>query len=134
MAIPEPARALVVAPSEALRVLVGDALRGAAASCRSTVEITEVVDGFLALARIGREKFDFVIADVDLPVLPADELIRYLRARPEQAWLPVVAVGGDASEREYRLPGGAALAPSPFTPEALRAALARAGFRFDGDS
>ena len=134
MAMSGPARALVVAPSEALRVLVGDALRGAASSCGSAVEVTEVADGFLALARIGRESFDLVVADADLPVLPADELIRYLRARPEQASLPVVVVGADASEREFRLPGGAALAPSPFTPEALRAALARAGFRFDGDS
>lgn len=134
MAMPPPARVLVVAPSEALRILIGDALRAAAAASGSTVEVTEVPDGFLALARIGRERFDLLVADVDLPVLPADELIRYLRARPEQALLPVVAVGADASAGDSRLPGGAALAPSPFTAENLRSALARAGFRFQGDA
>jgi two-component system, chemotaxis family, chemotaxis protein CheY len=134
MAMPEPARALVVARSEALRILVGDALRSVAAACGSAVEVTEVADGFLALGRVGRERFDFVITDVDLPVLPADELIRYLRARPEQASVPIVAVGAGAPEGDSRLPGGAALAPSPFTADALRSALARAGFRFEGDA
>lgn len=134
MAKSEPVRALVVAPSEALRILIGDALRSVAASYGRTLDVAEVADGFLALARIGRESFDFVIVDLDLPVLPADELIRFLRARPEQASLPVVAVGADASEGDARLLGGAALAPSPFTPEILLAALARAGFRFGEDS
>jgi CheY-like chemotaxis protein len=134
MASPEPARALVVAPSEALRILVADALRSAAAASGETVEVTQVADGFLALARIGRERFDLVITDVDLPVLTADEMIRYLRARPEQASLPVLAVGADASTGDSRLPGGAALLSSPFTAAELRTALARAGFRFEGDS
>jgi CheY-like chemotaxis protein len=129
-----PALALVVASSEALRILIGDALRSAAASRGYTVDVVEVADGFFALARSSRETFDFVIGDLDLPVLPADELIRLLRARPEQASLPFVAVCADASEEDPRLPGGAALAPSPFTPEAILAALARAGFQFGEDT
>jgi len=130
----EPARALVVASSEALRILIGDAVRRAAASCGRTVDVAEVADGYSALARTSRETFDFVIADLDLPVLPADELIRLLRARPEQASLPFVAVGADASDDVPRLLGDAAFTPSPFTPDAIRTALARAGFRFGEDT
>ena len=129
--MPEPVRALVVAPSEALRILINDALRDAAASYGRGVEVTEVADGFFALSRIGRGTFDLVIADADLPVLGTDELVQLLRARPEQASLPFVAVGAEASEEGTRLPVGATLLPSPFTPEALREALSLAGFRFE---
>jgi len=98
-------------------------------SGRPPVETTEAADGFEALAHAARERFDLVVTDLDLPVLPGEELIRLLRSRPEQASLAMVAVaGGDPEEAGARLSGSAALATAPFTAETLARALARAGF------
>jgi CheY-like chemotaxis protein len=127
--MPDPFRALVVAQSETFRLLVAAALRDLASPAGRRAETAEAADGFEALARAARERFDIVVTDLDLPVLPGEELIRLLRSRPEQASLPVVAVAwGDPEEGLTRLSGSAALASAPFTAETLAQALARAGF------
>ena len=127
--MPDPFRALVVAQSETFRLLVAAALRDLASPASRRAETAEAADGFEALARAARERFDIVVTDLDLPVLPGEELIRLLRSRPEQASLPVVAVAwGDPEEGLKRLSGSAALASAPFTAETLAQALARAGF------
>jgi two-component system chemotaxis response regulator CheY len=83
---------LVVDDSGPARLLIRQALEGWARRTGQRVEIVEAENGFEALRELPRASFDLVVTDVNMPTLSGLELIRMIRARPEQRGLPVVAV------------------------------------------
>ena len=66
-------------------------------------EVQVVHDGPTALQTICADRFDVVFMDIGLPGMDGYEVARALRARPELADLPLVAVTGYAEEDARRL-------------------------------
>lgn len=83
---------LVVDDSGPARLLIRQALDGWARRNGQKLEIVEAENGFEALRELPRTPFDLVLTDVNMPTLSGLELIRMIRARPEQRGLPVVAI------------------------------------------
>ncbi len=83
---------LVVDDSGPARLLIRQALDGWARRTGQKLEIVEAENGFEALRELPRTPFDLVLTDVNMPTLSGLELIRMIRARPEQRGLPVVAI------------------------------------------
>ncbi len=94
MTLPGRARrhVLVVDDSGPARLLIRQALEGWGRRTAQRLEIVEAENGFEALRELPRSAFDLVLTDVNMPTLSGLELIRMIRARPEQRSLPVVAV------------------------------------------
>ncbi|MBK9088016.1 MAG: response regulator [Holophagales bacterium] len=83
---------LVVDDSGPARMLIRQALDSWARSNGERLEVVEAENGFEALRELPRAPFDLVLTDVNMPTLSGLELIRMIRARPEQRGLPVVAI------------------------------------------
>jgi CheY-like chemotaxis protein len=60
----------------------------------SGFEATYVADGLAALNFLENESPDLVVVDVDLPLLPGDELLREMGARPDLRHIPAIVVTG----------------------------------------
>jgi two-component system chemotaxis response regulator CheY len=83
---------LVVDDSGPARLLIRQALDGWARRTGQKLEVVEAENGFEALRELPRAPFELVLTDVNMPTLSGLELIRMIRARPEQRGLPVIAV------------------------------------------
>ncbi len=55
-----------------------------------------------ALACIGRQQFDILISDIAMPEMDGLQLMRDLRARPELATVPAIALTGYASQTDAK--------------------------------
>ena len=118
-------RILVVEDNELNRQLATDVLSDWG------IEVETAVHGEAALATLldsPVDRFDLVLLDLQMPVLDGYETARRLRARPEFASLPIVAMSAHTMAGE----GDRCLAAGmndhigkPFEPEALFALLAR---------
>ncbi len=83
---------LVVDDSGPARLLIRQALDAWARRTGQRLEVVEAENGFEALRELPRAPFELVLTDVNMPTLSGLELIRMIRARPEQRGLPVIAV------------------------------------------
>lgn len=111
---------LVVDDSGPARLLIRQALESWARRSGQRIEVVEAENGFEALRELPRTPFDLVLTDVNMPTLSGLELIRMIRARPEQNGLPVVAVSTerDAEDAERASRAGAdAYLGKPFDSE-----------------
>ena len=84
--------------------------------------ITEAADAFEALRLLPRQPFDLVLTDVNMPSLSGLELIRLIRARPEQRALPVIAISTERQPDDIRLArsaGADGYLAKPFEAETL---------------
>lgn len=91
---------LVVDDSGPARLLIRQALEGWARRTEQRVEVVEAENGFEALRELPRAPFDLVLTDVNMPTLSGLELIRMIRARPEQRGLPVVAISTERDAQD----------------------------------
>lgn len=117
---------LVVDDSGPARMLVRQALDGWARRSGQRLEVVEAENGFEALRELTRTPFELVLTDVNMPTLSGLELIRMIRARPEQRTLPVVAISTerDASDTERARKAGAdGYLGKPFDTESLERLL-----------
>ena len=69
------ARILVVDDEDALREMLGDALR------LSGFEVLEATDGLKALALLQKENVDLIVSDVNMPGMDGYEMLTQLRAQ-----------------------------------------------------
>jgi two-component system chemotaxis response regulator CheY len=83
---------LVVDDSGPARMLIRQALEGWARRSGQPIDVVEAENGFEALRELPRAPFDLVLTDVNMPTLSGLELIRMIRARPEQGSLPIIAI------------------------------------------
>jgi CheY-like chemotaxis protein len=58
------------------------------------VEVVSVGDGQQAIDRLGREKFDIVLADIGMPGKDGFAVAAHVQAQPDLAGLPVVLLTG----------------------------------------
>jgi CheY-like chemotaxis protein len=58
------------------------------------VDVTTVGDGQLAIERLDTDRFDIVLADVDMPKRDGYEVAAYVKSRPKLAHIPVVLLTG----------------------------------------
>jgi two-component system chemotaxis response regulator CheY len=98
-----PLRVLVVDDSAAARLLVADAVLASGRRQGLEASISEAVDGFEALRLLPRQKFDLVLTDVNMPVLSGLELIRLIRARPDQRHLPIIAISTERQPEDIQM-------------------------------
>ncbi|SIO62864.1 Response regulator receiver domain-containing protein [Singulisphaera sp. GP187] len=84
-------RLLLVEDAPFLRYAFGRLLR------MHGFEVMEATDGREALDCVSTFRPQLVVTDLAMPVMDGVELIRQLRANPETATLPVVAITADSS-------------------------------------
>lgn len=113
---------LVVDDSGPARMLIRQALEAWARRHGQRIEVVEAENGFEALRELPRAPFDLVLTDVNMPTLSGLELIRMIRARPEQGGLPIVAVSterdAEDADRARRV-GADGYLGKPFDADAL---------------
>lgn len=122
MSASAPLRVLVVDDSSPARLLIVEALEASARKQGRDLVVAEATDGFEALRLLPRRPFDLVLTDVNMPVLSGLELIRLIRARPEQRSLPIVAISTERAAEDAdraRLAGADGYIGKPFEPETL---------------
>lgn len=84
------------------------------------VDVVAVSDGRAAIARLGAEPFDIVLADIGMPGGDGFDVAAYVRSRPELAAIPVILLTGafDAlDEARVAAVGAAAVLVKPFEPQ-----------------
>lgn len=115
----------------ALNILVVDDSDVIRAMIARTLALADVPLGSLLEASNGREALevldeswvDLVLADINMPVMNGEEMLRRMRENPETADVPVIVVSTEgASERVQQLldDGVSAWVRKPFTPEQIR--------------
>ena len=68
-----------------------------AALARVGYESSEAESGSAALARISEERFDLLLADLDMPEMDGVSFVSALRKIPGQLFTPVIAVGKEST-------------------------------------
>ncbi|GIF14772.1 hybrid sensor histidine kinase/response regulator [Actinoplanes teichomyceticus] len=88
-------------------------------------EATVAGDGRAGLAAALADRFDLIVADVDMPQLDGVRMCRALRADPATADVPVVLITGYLPPGDRRLTeaGAAAVVPKPFRVKELTETL-----------
>ncbi|MDC6170850.1 response regulator, partial [Paucibacter sp. XJ19-41] len=96
------ARVLLVDDNDLNREMAAELLEG------QGLIVVLAEDGQQALDRLDQARFDIVLMDMQMPVLDGLEATRRIRARPEWAGLPVLAMTANAmrSDRERCLAAG----------------------------
>ncbi|MET0094943.1 MAG: response regulator, partial [Sedimenticola sp.] len=92
------------------------------------VEVTVAMDGRQGVDQVGRQRFDGVLMDVEMPVMDGYEATRIIRSDPEYATLPIIAMTANAmpSDRDRCIEAGMNdFVSKPFDPPQLLATLAR---------
>jgi CheY-like chemotaxis protein len=97
-----PPRILIIEDDAACRELFRYLLH------RAGFDVTTAADGAEGLRVAAAEKLELVLCDLWLPVLNGFEVVRRLKARPETASMPVVALTANAmaDDREAALAAG----------------------------
>ena len=113
-------RILAVDDSASMRQMVAFALTSAG------FDVVEAEDGLVALGKAKNEKFNAVVADVNMPNMDGITLIRELRQLPDYKFVPMLMLtteaGGD-KKAEGKAAGATGWLVKPFNPEQLVARL-----------
>ncbi|MHB8418939.1 MAG: response regulator [Myxococcales bacterium] len=90
-------RALVVDDSAVMRLAMTEAL-----SSIPGLSCVTAVDGADGIRRLGGERFDIVLTDLNMPILNGLALVSYIRRQPELQALPIVVVTTESAEEDRR--------------------------------
>ena len=102
--------------SASVRQMVGFTLKGAG------YEVVEAVDGKDALVKLGRQKVDMLITDLNMPNLDGIGLIKGARALPTSKFIPIIMLtteSQDSKKQEGKTAGASGWIVKPFSPEQL---------------
>ena len=113
-------RILVVEDVEDNRRIIRDLLSSVG------YELIEAVDGAEGVALAQSEKPDLILMDIQLPVVDGYEATRRIRAVPELARVPIIAVTSYAlsgDEAKARAAGCDGYVAKPFSPRQLLAKI-----------
>jgi two-component system cell cycle response regulator DivK len=111
-------RILVVEDTEDNRQIIRDLMTSAG------YELIEAVDGIAGVATAERERPDLILMDIQLPGIDGYEATRRIRAIPELAKVPIIAVTSYAlsgDEAKTRAAGCDGYVAKPFSPRQLLA-------------
>jgi two-component system chemotaxis response regulator CheY len=119
-------RVLVVDDSTAMRSYVRAVLEDAT-DLADPIEVVEAASGFDAMRLLPRALYDLVITDINMPDINGLELIKLVRESERHRSVALLIISTQSAERDRQrgLALGADLfLAKPFTPEALKAAVA----------
>ncbi|MFQ5579503.1 MAG: response regulator [Nitrospiria bacterium] len=88
-------RFLVVDDSPSMRQLITVSLKRI-----PNAKIVEASDGASALKKIKDEKFDLIIADINMPLIDGLKLVSIVRSNPATKNIPIVIVTTEGSEHD----------------------------------
>jgi two-component system, chemotaxis family, chemotaxis protein CheY len=120
------ARILVVEDSPGMRAYVRASLEGTP-GLPGDLDVVEAASGFDALRLLPRGPYDLVITDINMPDINGLELIRFVRQSPHLESVALLIISTQSSERDRARGlalGADAFLAKPFSPEALREAVA----------
>jgi two-component system chemotaxis response regulator CheY len=113
---------LVVDDSAAVRTVAALALREAG------YEVIDAVNGSEALKKLGAERVNLIISDVNMPVMDGITFLKEVKKHPSCKFTPVIMLtteSGDDKKQEGRAAGAKAWIVKPFEPRALIDAVAK---------
>ena len=120
-------RLLVIDDDEAVLAFLGEAL----SNQHDVVVENSSLEG---LARLQRDNFDLVIADVEMPEMRGPELLRaILVKKPHQAVLMMTGFASERLSSEVVRDGARGLLSKPFRIAMLRTAIERIEFEDERD-
>jgi two-component system chemotaxis response regulator CheY len=122
--IPKDMRILVVDDFQTMRRIIRDLLRDIGVN-----DVTEADDGLSAQQMLRGQRYDLMITDWNMPGVGGLDLVRYVRADPELAQMPVLMLTAEA-KREYIVEAVRAgidgYVIKPFTAATLKEKIVRA--------
>jgi len=89
-------------------------------------DVVEAVDGKDALQKLGKQKVDMLITDLNMPNLDGIGLIKGARAIPACKFIPIVMLtteSQDARKQEGKAAGATGWIVKPFKPDQLLAVV-----------
>lgn len=115
---------LVVDDSAVMRQMVVRTLRMSGLPLGLVLEASNGEEG---LSVLQNEWVDLLLLDINMPVMTGEEMLRKIRANPENERLPVIVVSTEGSETRLQALQelGAAIVRKPFPPETLRETILR---------
>jgi serine/threonine protein kinase/DNA-binding response OmpR family regulator len=120
-----PPRVLLVDDSTSARSHIRGVLAGLGLR-----QITEAADGAEAMTLLGKETFDLVVTDYNMPYLDGRGLLEFIRHRSSVPDVPVIVVTTETDPAKLdavRQLGVAAICDKSFKPDTVRGVLARLG-------
>ena len=110
---------LIVDDSSVMRSMIVKALRMSGVDLGA---IHQAGNGKEGLDRLDEHSIDLAIVDINMPVMNGEEMIDWMRSRPDTSQIPVIVISTEGSEaRIERLKEkGARFIHKPFTPERIR--------------
>lgn len=85
-------------------------------------EVTEAEDGEDAIGKLGGNKYDVIITDLNMPKKNGIELIKELRANPDYKFTPILMLtteSDDSKKTEGKAAGATGWIVKPFNPDKL---------------
>ena len=113
-------RILSVDDSSSVRQMVSFTLR------KAGYEVVEAVDGQDALAKIGHDKLDMIITDLNMPNMDGIQLITAVRKLPNYSFLPILMLTTESQAEKKdagRKAGATGWIVKPFNAEQLVAVV-----------
>ena len=113
-------RILAVDDSASMRQMVSFTLKSAG------FDVAEAEDGVVALDLARKEKFNLVLADVNMPNMDGIALIKALRAEADYKFTPMLMLtteSGTDKKMEGKAAGATGWIVKPFNPEQLIATI-----------
>lgn len=92
----KPMTFLIVEDSPTMRQLISFSLRRLSAATR----IVEAVDGADALRRLAHDEIDFVLTDINMPIMDGLKLVALLRANPSTCNLPIIIITTEGADED----------------------------------
>lgn len=92
----KPMTFLIVEDSPTMRQLISFSLRRFPAATR----IVEAVDGADALRRLAHDEIDFVLTDINMPIMDGLKLVALLRANPRTCNLPIIIITTEGADED----------------------------------
>lgn len=93
-------RVLIVDDSSIMRKLIFNTLKE---SGLLICEVFEAENGAKGLEVLGREEVDFVLLDLNMPVMNGEEMFQRVRNDPKTKSLPVVFVSSDTNKNRIEM-------------------------------
>jgi two-component system chemotaxis response regulator CheY len=117
-----PGTILIVDDSVTMRALVRSALED------DRHQVMEAADAQAALTALDAAPADLVITDVNMPGIDGLALVRILRSRPRERFVPILVLtteDGEPMKQRGREAGATGWIVKPFHPEGLRDVVRR---------
>jgi two-component system chemotaxis response regulator CheY len=108
--------ALIVDDSMSMRQLVAMTIKEAG------FDVIEGSNGKEALDKIGNQKLDLVVTDLNMPIMDGITLIKNIRALPSNKFTPILMLtteAQDSKKQEGKAAGATGWLVKPFKPEQL---------------